>query len=199
MATKTAKKTITTVSQVVGEQVRALRTRRSLSQRQLAERVGMAHQQTLARLENGKRGVSVDDLFELAAGLDVAPVELLSATFEPTDVPVSGKTKLTPSDARQWIMGLKPLPGRDGTLYHQQTPAGTRGFTSGYPSLALARLALDDWEKAAASGDIDQEENAIRLLLDRARGGLRDLTGQRHQEYFTPARMKLRQQMGWED
>jgi hypothetical protein len=141
--------------------------------------------------------VSVDDLFDLAAGLDVAPVELLSATFERTDVPVNGK-KLSPSDARQWVIGLKPLPGGDEALYHQQSPAGSQGYVSGYPSLGLARHDLDNWEAAAASGDLEQEEAAIQLLLDHARGGLRDLQT-RDKSYFDTARMKRRQQLKWEE
>ncbi len=71
-----------------GHTVRAnvskFRKLRGLTLRELAERLEqggrkMAHN-TISEIERGARRVDVDDLTALAAALDVAPVDLLSAT-----------------------------------------------------------------------------------------------------------------------
>jgi putative transcriptional regulator len=59
----------------LGEQVRALRIRKSLTQVELAHQVNK-DQQSIQRLENGKINPSAFYLFEIAQGLEV-PVKTL--------------------------------------------------------------------------------------------------------------------------
>jgi AcrR family transcriptional regulator/transcriptional regulator with XRE-family HTH domain len=67
----------------VGERIRALRTARYLSVRELATMLGVSAG-TVSAIENGRTGVSVDRLGELAEVLRVSPAELLGLTADPT-------------------------------------------------------------------------------------------------------------------
>ena len=57
--------------------VRALRRRRSLSQRELAELAGTT-QGTVWRLETGRRGADLTTMKRLCRALEVAPEDLLT-------------------------------------------------------------------------------------------------------------------------
>jgi transcriptional regulator with XRE-family HTH domain len=188
-----------TAEAVVASQVRALRERRGWSQADLAGHAGML-QQTVARLEKGKRRVTVDDLFSLAAALDVAPVELLAASFEPCEVPVTTAVHLSPSETRAWVCGVKALPSGDERLYYNQKPGGEQTFhKSGYANLALASHDMEEWREAAISENLDQEEFAIRRLAERTQNAIRDLQTYRSREYFEPGRAAQRKQVWGDD
>jgi hypothetical protein len=47
----------------------------------------------------------------------VAPVHLLSASFQPEDVPIQNTIRLAPRDMRAWIRGETPIPGGDHRSY----------------------------------------------------------------------------------
>src|SRR6202035_6197156 len=68
-------------SQVLARQVRALRKRLDWTQEDLAWRLqelGTSMDQSMvARIENGKRAVSLDEMFVLAGALDVSPAALV--------------------------------------------------------------------------------------------------------------------------
>jgi transcriptional regulator with XRE-family HTH domain len=61
-----------------GARLREHRTAAGLTQRQLAERVGMAYQ-NVARLERGAHGPSWERVVELAAALGKTPNDFLGA------------------------------------------------------------------------------------------------------------------------
>ncbi|HEU6445320.1 MAG TPA: helix-turn-helix transcriptional regulator [Gaiellaceae bacterium] len=107
-----------TANQVVADQVKALRSKRNVSQQQLANKIGET-QSTVARIESGARSVTVDELFRISWALDVAPLELLAASFQPCEVPIIGKLRLTPSEAREWVRGARPLLGGDVRAYFE--------------------------------------------------------------------------------
>jgi transcriptional regulator with XRE-family HTH domain len=62
--------------QVLGSQLRRVRTRRNLTQEALAERVGI-HPAYLGSIERGRRNVPLDTLCRLAWALRLEPHELL--------------------------------------------------------------------------------------------------------------------------
>jgi transcriptional regulator with XRE-family HTH domain len=100
-----------TPSQVVADQIKDRREAQGMSQQQLAERIGET-QSTIARMESGRRTISVDELFKVAVALDVAPVHLLAASFRGDSVPLlPGKLRLKPMEARAWIRGHAPIAG----------------------------------------------------------------------------------------
>jgi transcriptional regulator with XRE-family HTH domain len=63
---------------LVGRNVERLRRAQGITQEQLAERSGFS-QQYISGLENGRRNPTVVTLYEIAAALNVMPVELLEA------------------------------------------------------------------------------------------------------------------------
>jgi transcriptional regulator with XRE-family HTH domain len=69
-------------------------------------------QPTVARIESGSRAVSIDELFVLAAVLDVPPVDLLTPLEDEAKVQV-GKLRVPVPFARAWIRGDTLLPGGD--------------------------------------------------------------------------------------
>jgi transcriptional regulator with XRE-family HTH domain len=111
-----------TPSQVVGHEVRALRKKREWSQQRLAERlkelgtVGWG-QSKIAKLETGKvRRISIEDVYELATALDVAPIYLLAprnvhdtSGKPPLKVRVAPRITRFPQQVRPWVEGELPL------------------------------------------------------------------------------------------
>lgn len=63
---------------LVGRNVERLRRAQGITQEQLAERSGFS-QQYISGLETGRRNPTVVTLYEIAAALNVTPVELLEA------------------------------------------------------------------------------------------------------------------------
>lgn len=76
----------------------------------------------IARLENGKRGVSLEEAMRLAFVLHVAPVHLLvdPDSDEPL-APVVGH-EVEPWAARAWIRGERPMMGQDPRFYFTNIP-----------------------------------------------------------------------------
>jgi transcriptional regulator with XRE-family HTH domain len=131
------------VSDVVAERVREVRKRQGLTARALAERCAAAGTpgltaQALSNIESGRRGaddrrrrdVTVDELFALAAALNVAPVHLLVPPKGPTGK-ASDEERLynvTPGkavrreDVRRWVRGFDPLPGSTAADFHAEAP-----------------------------------------------------------------------------
>lgn len=100
-----------TAGQVVADQIKDRREKRNLSQQELATKIGES-QSTIARIESGKRSITVDDVFKIAWALEVAPVHLLGAGFRGDAVPITATLEVEPPVARAWIRGKTPL--RDG-------------------------------------------------------------------------------------
>lgn len=127
-----------TADHVVGAGVRALRERRGISQQELGDALGWP-QSTVARLELGKRPVSVSDLLALAWALDVAPVYLLDGSFQTSDVPVQQTLRIPTPHARKWIRGGEPLPGLNYRAYFENIPDDE--WSARYGSLEDQRAA----------------------------------------------------------
>jgi transcriptional regulator with XRE-family HTH domain len=121
-ATPKTRRTVQTLDSVIAQQIKALRHKRGTSQQELAKRIRET-QSTVARIESGRRAITVEELLRIAAALDVAPVELLAGSFEPADVPVLGQLRLSPREARRWIRGDSPIPNSDEQAYFENTSA----------------------------------------------------------------------------
>jgi len=144
------RRTLQTLDGVVAQQIRTLRGDRS--QQWLADRIGET-QSTVARIESGKRSIAIRELFVISAALDVAPVELLAASFQPSDVPINGKRRLPPAEAREWLRGERPLPGGDERAYWENVSDDEVRVRREFSSAYLLRLLLSDYVKAALTGD----------------------------------------------
>lgn len=66
------------LQRVLGDNLRAIRLHRQVSQEQFAERLGF-HRTYLGALERGERNLSLRSVERLAATLEVQPIELLIA------------------------------------------------------------------------------------------------------------------------
>jgi transcriptional regulator with XRE-family HTH domain len=110
-----------TADQVVADQVKTLRERRGMSQQRLADALGWT-QSAIARLESGRRTISVRDLLALGWALDVAPVYLLAGSFQAGDVPVHKTLRVSPQHMKRWISGSEPLPGLNYRAYFENIP-----------------------------------------------------------------------------
>ncbi len=100
--------------EVFRRRLRETRRALDLTQVDLAARVtaqgGVMTQTTITRLERGSRAVTVDELFSLAAALDVSPLALLL----PLDSDVSlrlDRHVVTPRQLVDWVVGREPLRG----------------------------------------------------------------------------------------
>ena len=99
-----------TVSEVFAEQLAQTRTSRDWSQEKLAEVLGEmgwpTHQTAIAKMEAGKRRVTIEDALRLAAALDVSPVALFLPR-DGSDVLLSPVLRLPGDLARDWVAGLR--------------------------------------------------------------------------------------------
>jgi transcriptional regulator with XRE-family HTH domain len=116
-----------TFEQSVALRVRRLRERHGLSQQDLADKLasyGIAlDRSAVARLERGRRGISLEEAMYLALAIDVAPVHLIVDPDGELPI-VIGKTSppVAPFEARGWIRGEIPLYEQDIKIYLSEIP-----------------------------------------------------------------------------
>jgi len=157
---------------VVGAQIRTLRRRRDLSQQELADLIQKLGRKTsqpvVGRMEGvgGQRSITIADLFAVAAALDVAPVELLAASFEPQLVPIVGDLRAEPRDAADWIRGYRPLGDGNEPLYFESVSEERKQANLRVRGLQNLRWILSDYEEAALRDDIYGMVESLRVLRD---------------------------------
>ena len=104
-------------SAVLCDELRRCRLRKEWTQDDMAKRVtelGIAvDRATIAKIETGKRNVSVDDVFVLAMALDVSPIQLLLPHEVAAPVAVTPTTTEIAGRVRAWMRGYVPLNWRD--------------------------------------------------------------------------------------
>lgn len=98
---------------VLAERMRAIRQRRRLSAREVADRIaqqgGKLGRASIAKIEVGERGVTVDEVFLIAAALDVSPTNLLLPAEPMAEVAVTPKETVAAVEVREWIYGQRRL------------------------------------------------------------------------------------------
>lgn len=101
---------------ILAARVREMRTRQGLTQQDLSERVhalgGALDRVAIIKIENGNRGVALDEVLLLAAALQVAPVQLMSPHARSAKVTL-GNVTVSGNRLRRWIRGRKPLRDSD--------------------------------------------------------------------------------------
>jgi transcriptional regulator with XRE-family HTH domain len=116
-----------TLDRSLQRRVRTLREHQGLSQQDLADRLkelGMAMDRSaIARLEQGRRGISVPEMLFLALALNVAPVHLLvnPDSDEPIAVIPDGLPH-PPAEIRAWIRGELPISPQNVKTYFIEAP-----------------------------------------------------------------------------
>lgn len=127
-------------SDVVGERLKAIRQHKEISQQQLAERLKAIGENidrgTIAKLEgNVKRGVSLDELFALAAALEVSPLALTTPPGRADEMTVATVITAKAASVRNWIKGLYPLEGQDRNFYFREVPEEDSKLANEHPGL----------------------------------------------------------------
>lgn len=93
-------------NKAIGIRVRTRRKLMGMSQKQLAEQIGVAFQQ-IQKYENGSNQISAARLMQIAAVLDVSPMLLLTGAAESGDMPTCRDLYLN-----QRLMKLSPARKR---------------------------------------------------------------------------------------
>ena len=116
-----------TFEQTAARRVHYLRKRQGWSQQDLADRLrnlgAPIDRASIARLEAGKRGISLDEAMRLAYALNVAPVHLMIDTEDDAEPiqPITG-AEISPDEARMWVRGQMPLLFQDPRGYRMNVP-----------------------------------------------------------------------------
>lgn len=109
------------------ERIRQLRKRHAYTQQDLADRLNLIGAHTdraaVAKVELGKRGLSVDELFRYALALNVAPVHLVSPPDSDEPISLGPSLEVSPSEMRRWVRGQEPLIWQDKRTYFSEVPA----------------------------------------------------------------------------
>ncbi len=160
-------------SEVVGGRVRAFRKRRGWSQERLAERlreVGVSlGQSNVARLENGKRAVTVDDLYGLALALDCPPLALLLPETDTEQVMVGARGE-NPSRLLAWFVGRQPLDTVRGHQTYRRHTDRMRQAGSGLTVGPFLREVADLLDADGAEGQVKIIDVALKYLRGARHG-----------------------------
>jgi transcriptional regulator with XRE-family HTH domain len=114
--------------EIARRRIRELRRRHDWSQQDLADalaRLGVpVDRATVARVELGERGLSLDEAFQYAIALDVAPASLF-LPLGSDDVQLAGEVTVPAPRARRWLTGQEPLEGQDARYWLHELPEET--------------------------------------------------------------------------
>jgi transcriptional regulator with XRE-family HTH domain len=113
-----------TLRETTIQRIREIRLARGMTQQQLAERLSVlgspTHQTSVARVESGKRELTLYEAFQYAYALDVAPVHLFVPTDSDELISIGPNMEAPPDHVREWIRGNWPFG--DPRLYRSQVP-----------------------------------------------------------------------------
>jgi transcriptional regulator with XRE-family HTH domain len=165
-----------TPSEILVGELQAARGRKGWTQRQLADRLeelgAPLDRSTIAKVESGKRGVLLDEVFWFAVALDVSPPALvLPRDAEP--VQLAPALEAGSWEALQWFRGLYPLAATDAAESPVDSPA-VRFFYEACPDYEAETIrrfpgVRDIWFLASlamtyGSGD-ERLESLERVLI----------------------------------
>jgi transcriptional regulator with XRE-family HTH domain len=138
-----------------------------MSQQALADRVqelgGGLERVAIAKIENGQRGVSLDEALVLVAALGLDPNYALLPIDADTRVALGTELAPTTEEVRAWLHGLKPLPGQAEETYYASSPDSLRVHRAGLTWLLESVHLLIE---ATRAGDRDAELYALSLVRE---------------------------------
>jgi transcriptional regulator with XRE-family HTH domain len=102
-----------TIRDTTNARIRELRQQRGMSQQGLADRLnllgGRFERTIIAKIENGSRELMLQEAFQFAYALDVAPVHLFVPTDSDDAINIGPNMTATPAEVRAWIRGRYPM------------------------------------------------------------------------------------------
>ncbi|PTS93480.1 helix-turn-helix domain-containing protein [Pseudomonas sp. HMWF006] len=136
-----------------------LRTRKGLSQENLADIEGSVSQPYVSKLELGKSAVSLDSSYQLAAALKVEPITLLALAVASHDHRTTRETLLAA------IAELEALELADVNLATEPEPSTPPGVDSARKKLdAVQDLKKRGFTQAKAAKELGIPESTLRRL-----------------------------------
>jgi hypothetical protein len=134
---------------------------------------------SLARLETGRRGVSLNEFMAISAALGAAPANMLIPLDDECDVTISAEHTLSPTYTRQWVRGDFPLDPSDATTYFGvEVPTFEQESRRRCPEASAIRqaaAALADSPKTELLGPhFDLIRDHLKALETRRRVALRE-------------------------
>lgn len=147
-----------TPTRVLQRQLRHWRSRRNLSAQGLADRIaemgGTLSRAAISKIENGDRGVTVDEWLQLAHALAVPPPLLLIDLETGRHVELTKRVDLHPWIMWSWIRGefAPPVSSPDGTALVSR---------------------VEEFSSAQATVDLYNEEEATAYTVQSARSAIR--------------------------
>jgi transcriptional regulator with XRE-family HTH domain len=150
--------------EVFASRVREVREGRRWSQQDLIDRLGelglRMDRSALARIEGGRRGVSLDEALTIAAALGAGPSYLFFPLDDNEPIELAPNLSVLAQPARRWLRGSGPLREEDERTYFSEvSQAEFRAHT--VTSLGQIVQAMDRLTDAWANGD---EEAAVRAV-----------------------------------
>jgi transcriptional regulator with XRE-family HTH domain len=107
------------------ENLRGLRRSRGLTQQDLVVRLRQLgvelDRSSIAKVEAGKRELTLTETFAVAWALDVAPIHLLVPIDGDEPIEIGPKMQASPAEVRAWIRGQSPL-FQDPRRYYTAVP-----------------------------------------------------------------------------
>lgn len=184
-------------SAVLAAQLAGMRERREgMSAAKLADRVkelgGKLDRVAISKIENGARGVSLDEALILAAALDIAPLHLFLPLDDNANARIAPEIEVSARQARRWVRGQEPLPGMDERIFRTEVPR-SEWEAAQQPSAEEERAEI---RVEAATHDLRVAERMWLLVSERppeigagtalqygiASGSLGSLGGDLHEE-----------------
>lgn len=167
-------------SDVAGQQIAWLRERKGWTQVDLAERLGedfgvVVDPATVARIETGKRGLSLDETFLFAAALDAPPSLLMLPLGTGDDVAVTPTTTVHPWLAYCWLTGEGPLTNSDRYAVRLQEQHETRVPLRLYRRLQRLQETVHSAHAGMKATTRVDNEDEWQRQRDRFTEALRDL------------------------
>jgi transcriptional regulator with XRE-family HTH domain len=170
-------------SEILAAQLPVWRERRNgLSAQQLADRIadlgGKLGRVAISEIENGRRGVSLDEALLLAAALNVPPPILFFPLGTGEHVAITPTSVIHPDFASRWLAGVQPLAATDrsamglvewGRANDEWNAAGKplRLYDDHREAFRKAQEADNHVRRARAVKDPDGERKARYRFIDR--------------------------------
>lgn len=178
-------------TEVLARQLRTWRGERNLSAQGLAERIaelgGNLSRVAISKIENGDRGVSLDEWLQLAHALAVPPPLLFLDLERGTPVRIAPAVELHPWLAWEWVVGDEPPImsnrsvarveefGRAQTAIHlyREEVAALSAVDSAVRALRAAEYAEDaDAVRTARSGHVEALQRLANVLDEMMEHGM---------------------------
>lgn len=168
-------------SEVLARQVRYWRDeRRKLSAQGLANRLAeigapTLNRRSISKIENGERGVTLDEWLQLAHALAVPPLLLFLDLRQGADVRIADQVIVHPWLAWTWVVGEAPPVMTDRTVTRVEEFANAKHAVELYRHEARAANAVHHAQSSVRSAEFAGDQAALQAARGQYADALREL------------------------